>query len=362
VRGTGYDEAVAGELTGARLDALSTNVPTRVQHRSGAMWVVNRAGSLALGLDDADVDGIERGPDGLANGRLWRLDGWLRNRWGQDDPPNLSRRGSRLASLGVTGVTDASPDLTPDTVAMLAAADLPQRLVLLGAAQAVPGLELGPLKIVVADSALPGSAELAERIRASRPRAVAVHSVTRESLLLTLSVLEQIGAVRGDRIEHAAVAPSEAVEWIARLGVTVITQPSLPARRGGDYLDRVDAGDRDHLWPFRSLLDAGVPVGCSSDAPYGELDPWASIAAAVERRTPSGRAVAGAERVDACSALRGYLSSPHDPGGPACVLAAGARADLALLDRPLADALAKPADVHVVATVAGGQLVFSDLG
>jgi predicted amidohydrolase YtcJ len=76
------------------------------------------------------------------------------------------------------------------------------------------------------------------------------------------------------------VAPPEAVEAMARAGLAVVTQPSLLARRGDDYLDRVAADDLPFLWPYRSLLAAGVPVGCSSDAPYGDLDPWGSVAAA----------------------------------------------------------------------------------
>ena len=60
-------------------------------------------------------------------------------------------------------------------------------------------------------------------------RPVAVHCVTRAELVVTCAALEAAGVLtgdradRGDRIEHASVAPPELAEWMARLGVTVVT-------------------------------------------------------------------------------------------------------------------------------------------
>ena len=46
LRGTGYFESVAGDLDRDRLDLIRSDVPLRIQHRSGALWILN---SLALG-------------------------------------------------------------------------------------------------------------------------------------------------------------------------------------------------------------------------------------------------------------------------------------------------------------------------
>ncbi len=360
LRGVGYDESVAGELDRADLDDLRADVAVRVQHRSGSLWVVNSAGAQALQLDTATgVDGIERDGTGRATGRLWRLDPWLGARLPPAPAPELHVLSRQLAAFGITGVTDATPDLPERVISSLAAGALDQRVTLLGAdTEAIaPPLRCGPRKIVVADHALPTPDELRGQITACRPRAVAVHCVTRVALLLTLAVLADVGTCPGDRIEHAAIAPPEAVAMLARLGLTVVTQPSLVALRGDEYLDRVDADDQALLWPFRSLLDAGVPVGCASDAPYGSLDPWSTIRAAVRRGAPSGRAVAGHERVSARAALAGFLSGPADPGGPARQLRIGADADLVLLDRPLSDQLRNPHRDAVRMTVIRGHIV-----
>lgn len=356
IRGVGYHERVAGDLDRLDLDLLRAEVPVRVQHRSGALWMVNSVGVVLLGLDHVDVAGVERDGAGHATGRLWRLDGWLRERLGPMPEPDLGAVSDALAAHGITGVTDATADLGRSAVQLLTSGAIRQRLVLLGD----PASD-APRKLVVADHDLPGFDELADLVVGARPRAVAVHCVTRAALLLTLAVLSDVGVVTGDRIEHAAVAPPEAVELMRKLGVTVVTQPSLPALRGDDYLAGVEAVDQEHLWPFRSLLAAGVPVGCSSDAPYGDDDPWFAVRAAVSRRTPAGRPIAAQESVPAAAALRGYLTAPLGPGGVVRRVEVGCAADLAVLDAPLRDVLADPARERVLVTLIEGAMVYRDV-
>ncbi|WP_375482659.1 amidohydrolase family protein [uncultured Jatrophihabitans sp.] len=355
VRAVGFHESVAGELDRQVLDRIRCDVPVRVQHRSGALWVLNSSALRQVGLDrpvPGEPQGVERDSDGVATGRLWRCDAWLRQRVGPGPAPDVSAVSEELSSYGITGITDATPELDDSAVTLLRSSALRQRAVLLGD----PASD-APRKIVVSDHALPSPAELVALIERARPRPVAVHCVTRVALVLTLAALTELGTVPGDRIEHAAVVPPELRQVLARLALTVVTQPSLPALRGDRYLDDVDAVDREHLWPFASLLAAGVPVGCSSDAPYGSPDPWFAVASAVARRSASGRAVAPAERVAARTALRGYLTDPSDPGGAPRRVAVGAAADLVLLDGGLDDVLDDPHAGHVRYCVIDGEVV-----
>jgi len=66
VRAVGYHESVAGPLDRHVLDAMVPNRPVRVQHRSGAMWVLNSAAVQALGLDAVEVEGEVEVEVGLA--------------------------------------------------------------------------------------------------------------------------------------------------------------------------------------------------------------------------------------------------------------------------------------------------------
>ncbi|GAA2169104.1 amidohydrolase family protein [Actinomadura napierensis] len=362
VRGVGYTESVAGDLDAAGLDALRADVPVRIQHRSGALWMLNSAAAHEAGLASSHHPRIERDANGSPTGRLWRADDWLRTRIPAAHPPDLSAIGAELARYGITGVTDATPDLTAGTIAAFEKGALRQRVHLLGVpldarGPVHPRVTTGPYKVVLADSGLPSLDDLTGRIRQAhdRGRAVAVHCVTREALLLLLAALGTAGVRDGDRIEHAALVPAETIGELARLGLRVVTQPGFIADRGDDYLRDVPADEHDDLYRCRRLADAGVPVGLSSDAPYGPLDPWTVIGAAAHRRTRSGAVVGAGEAISARAALRSYLSRHGDPGGRVRRVRPGAAADLVLLHVPLAEALRGPDARAVRRTVIAGD-------
>lgn len=334
VRGVGYHESVAGPLDRALLDRLVPDRPARVQHRSGGQWTLN---TLALRELGAPVDG---------DGRLWRSDPRLRP--ADDLPPDLSRLGQELAELGVLAASDATPDLDSAAATALAAAGLPQQLRLLGApagwTAASPHVTVGPRKLLLGDEEDLDWQGLVADVRACHQagRPVAVHTVTRVSLVAVLTALEEVGPLRGDRLEHAAVVPPDLVPRLAALGLAVVTQPALAAQRGDDYLRDVDPDDRQCLWPYASLLAAGIEAAPSSDAPYGPLDPWTVLRQARDRVTPSGAVLREDERVPVERALAGLLSPLERPGGPPRRVAVGALADLVLLEAPLQEALRAP--------------------
>lgn len=369
IRGVGYSEDVAGLLDAAALDRLHPGRPVRIQHRSGVLWIVNTAGARALGLDCATHPGIERDHRSQPTGRLWHADNWLRRQLAPASPPDLRHIGARLAQLGITHVTDATPDLDYTAISAVSSAmvagDLPQHAQLLGAplGWAQPSgpraPTAGPFKIILTDSGLADLDGLTERIRAAHAadRAIGVHCVAREALVLLLAALDDAGPRPGDRIEHGALIPADLIGRLRDLGLTVVTQPGFLAQRGDDYLRDLPPAEHADLYRARSLLDAGVGCALSSDAPYGPLDPWKVIKAATDRSTPSAQIVGPAERLSPDQALAGYLREPADPGGTPRKVAVGARADLVLLRVPRAEALARPAADLVAATLISGSVV-----
>lgn len=361
LRVVGWDDESLGDLDRDRLDVLVGDVPVRVQQRSGALWVLNSAALAELDESHAP-EGAERDRAGRLTGKVWRADEWLRS--ADSGFPDLTDVGRQLASYGVTSVTDATPDLDPAALDVLAAAvesgALPQRLQVLGAPADFthPQITIGPWKIVVADHSLPSPDELAVTIAALHDghRAVAVHCVSRAALAITIAAFRSVGSLPGDRIEHCAVADAAALAELAALEVTVVTQPSLIARRGDDYLDRHQPDEHADLWRYRSLLDRGICTVASSDAPYGDPDPWATIRAARDRAAPSGRIVHAKEQVDVRIVLNGLWAPATDPAGPARRIAVGEAADLVLLSVPLDEALRNPSAEHVAAAIIGGHL------
>jgi predicted amidohydrolase YtcJ len=363
IRAVGWDDERLGDLDRDSLDALTGATPTRVQHRSGAMWALNSAALAELDVAAAP-GGAERDGSGRLTGKVWRGDEWLRS--DGRGFPDLTDVGRQLASYGVTSVTDATPDLDAAALAALVGAvesgAMPQRVHLLGAAAEFrhPQLTVGPQKIVVGDHALPLPDELAATIARAHDsgRAVAIHCVSRAALAVVIAALSTAEPIRGDRIEHVAVAGEAALPELRDLGVVVVTQPSLVARRGTDYLDRHGQDEHADLWRHRSLMLAGIPTVASSDAPYGDPDPWATIRSARDRRTADDRVLGEAEQVAAGETLAGLLAPVADPAGPPRRVVAGGPADLVLLDVPLAEALRDPSAGHVAATIAAGRLVY----
>lgn len=373
LRITGWYEHPAGAIDRRRLDVLTGPVPVRVQHRSGAMWVLNSAALRQADVDTCDMPGVERDLHGVPTGRLMRLDDWLRARLAtlargpsaDAFAAGLAEYAAEAALTGITGFTDATPgrdQADVDEYAKLAAAAVvPQRLMLM----APPGLRepgttritLGPQKLILDDATLPAIAELAATIanthRAGSP--CAIHCVTAAQLLVSIAALERAGPA-ADRIEHAGIVPPGCAQKLAQLGIAVITNPGFIADRGHDYLREISATERDWLYPCASLIEAGVDVAAGTDAPFGPADPWQCIAAAMTRRTAAGIVLGQSEQVSGVRALQLFLADPGSVTQTRTV-APGQPGDMCILRRPLRSVLAKPSAAEVLATIVGGRVM-----
>ncbi|MDQ1435349.1 MAG: hypothetical protein QOF59_2165 [Actinomycetota bacterium] len=349
VRAVGYHETVFGSLDRDVLDRLLPDIPARVQHRSGGLWILNSRALGAIAPDRlADVR-FERDDTGRPTGRLWRGDDLVR---ATNDLPAVTEIGTELAAAGVTSITDATATNDRETIVRLR--ELPQRVRVMGPlglqVEATARLELGEVKILLDDDALPDLDDTIGLVREAHEcgRAVAVHCVTLVQLRFAIEAF-RVAGVRADRIEHASVAPADAVDDLRALGLTVVTQPAFVATRGDQYVQDVDPRDIDALYPVASLLSAGVLTRGSSDAPYGPADPWEAMRAAIDRRTTRGNVVGRTQRIAPSRAFALF----GDPGA----VREGAEADLVLLAVPLHRGLVAPSRDNVVATIIGGEVV-----
>lgn len=384
LRGADYFESVAGDLDRDALDALCPDRPLRIQHRSGALWMLNSAALSRIGLDGSDPDptptGVDRDGTGRPTGRLFRVDEWLRARLPDRGTPDLGRVGRLLAACGVTGVTDATPSNDARTRAILRGARrdgaLPQRIRLMGGLELASlgddaGLTIGEHKRLLDEPALPGLDGLVAAIRSAHDqgRAIALHAVTRLELHFALAALDEAGAQAGDRIEHASVAPPETIETTRRLGLTIVTQPGFVFERGDAYRAHVDRDDQPHLYRLRSWVEADVPLAGGTDAPFGDPDPWQAMRAAVERRTRTGESLGASEALSPEAALA-LFAPPDATGRPAAsavrdALASGRApaprvgepADLCLLDASWSRVREDLARAHVAATFLAGERI-----
>lgn len=374
LRGRGLDDAALDRLpTDAELQAASPRSPVRLRHRSRHASLVSTGALRRLSHLPA-VMREGRAQQGLVAGReaeIGRALGPL--------PADVMAAGLRavereLLAHGLTTVADATPRTAREHVALRAlmrAGAFRVRVVGMrkraGAWPRNDRLRPGAVKLLVEegpDGMRPDASTLARRVaQAARAGAqVAIHCVGAATLVASLAAFAALPASmrrgRRHRLEHLAECPPPLVAEIARLGLSVVTNPAFVYWRGDVYRRETEGRAQAWLYRARSLVDAGIPLAGASDAPVVSPNPWVGIAAARTRRTRDGAVLGGGERLGAAAALSLFAE------GAAHVLAAdelgrlavGAPADLVIV---APDPRRAPADeVRVLCTIANGEVAW----
>jgi predicted amidohydrolase YtcJ len=116
---------------------------------------------------------------------------------------------------------------------------------------------------------------------------VAIHAIGDRANDLVLDIHEELiggGADPGRlRVEHMSVVNEDTIARMARLGVTASVQPAFLASEATWLEKRLGPERMSRAYPFRSLLEAGVPLLGGSDSPVELPDPETGITAAVDR-------------------------------------------------------------------------------
>ena len=125
-----------------------------------------------------------------------------------------------------------------------------------------------------------------------------------------LSVYEGLGKhPKGwcHRIEHFGLPDAQQLRRAAKIGVISAPQTIFLYALGGNFLEMLPDSFIPRTYPIRAMLDAGLIVALSSDAPVVEDDnPLVGMYAAVTRRTHDGRVIQEDEKITQAEALRGY--------------------------------------------------------
>ncbi|HEY1012639.1 MAG TPA: amidohydrolase, partial [Herpetosiphonaceae bacterium] len=166
------------------------------------------------------------------------------------------------------------------------------------------------------------------------------------------------------RIEHAQLLHPDDLPRFARLGVVASMQP-IHATSDMDIAERLWGRRCASAYAWRTLLDLGATLAFGSDAPIESWNPWLGIHAAVTRQRQDDTPPGGWHpelRLTLEEALWAYTAGPALASGELAdkgTLAAGKLADIAVLDRDLADTAAEALrDVTTDATVLGGNVVW----
>ncbi len=130
----------------------------------------------------------------------------------------------------------------------------------------------------------------------------------------------------GHRFEHVEMVDAAQAAKLGSWGVIASMQPNFDALWGGRtgmYAQRLGAERAERLNPLALLASHGVPLAFGSDSPVTDLDPWATVRAAANHRTPgsaiSARAAFAAATRGAWRAggVRDGITGTLTPGAPA---------------------------------------------
>jgi len=144
----------------------------------------------------------------------------------------------------------------------------------------------------------------------------------------------------GHRLEHLEMVTADQAAKLGAWGVIASVQPNFDALWGGRdgmYARRLGADRGSELNPLALLASQGVPLALGSDAPVTGIDPWASVRAAVNHRTP-GSAISA--RAAFAAATRGGWRAGGVRDGRIGILVPGAPASYAVWDAGTLDVTA----------------------
>ncbi len=418
VNGRGYNEAQLAErrhLTRADLDQASADRPIAVTRTCGHMIVANSAALVAAGITANTpnppggliVHDEHGGPTGLLQeSAMGLIEKIMPEPTAEEWARVLHAAMQHELSLGMTSSTD--PLVTPDILAVYMDLDAHDALDL--RINAIPirrpdgGKDTYPLPLrhesarlrvdsvkFFADGGLSGATaaisvpyketgtlgvlrfdteELIELMWEAHDSdfRIATHAIGDIAIEQVLGAYETIHARKHKpelrhRIEHLGLPSADHLRRAKALNLIAVPQTVFLPALGANFQRYLPDEFIPRCYPVRAMLDAGLTVALSSDAPVVPDDnPLLGMKAAIDRKAPNGQPIAPEQAITAYEALYGYTmggaiasGDQHNRGS----ISPGKWADLTILS---GDPLATEPDgllgLKALRTYVGGKLAY----
>ncbi len=406
LRGYGYDEFFLDEKRHPNrhdLDAIATDRPVILRHRTGHAAVLNSAALRQTGLHTQftppNGGNIERDARGEPTGVVYELESFLRTVMpplpSEDFQAGLRQVNHALLRHGVCSFHDASAGNTLEAIERFSTLRAngvirPHATVMVGIeafsqanqtdlaafkqiGQHPAQARLGSIKIMLHESRgelYPPPDELAEMVWQVHRHGfqVAIHAVEEAPVCAALDAIRQAQErlPRRDhrhRIEHCTLCPLPLLDLMAETGCAVVMQPGFVHFYGDKYAAEVDPEVHAWLYRAKSFRDHNIPVIGSSDCPIAPQAPLAAIQAAVTRQSRTGTPLNPAERLSCLEATGLFTHAAAWVGfeeNRAGSISPGLRADVVILD---SDVTRLPSEAigsaRVHTTIIDGRIVYS---
>jgi len=197
---------------------------------------------------------------------------------------------------------------------------------------------------------------------------IAIHAQGDVGISDTLDAFEAVLGPKSDnplrhRIEHAGCLYPGLLKRAVDMNIAASVQPVFFSELGDGYLEAFGPDLAHQLYPFKSMLNAGMKIGGSSDCPVSNLDPRIGLRDAVIRRCPSGEIIGPQETLTMEEAIRlytqgsAYLSFDENRNGS---IEIGKRADFTVMAAdPRRVSPEEVPQIPISMTVVGGEIVYA---
>jgi predicted amidohydrolase YtcJ len=140
---------------------------------------------------------------------------------------------------------------------------------------------------------------------------LAVHAIGDAALNVVMDILEEAQRAhpRQDprhRIEHLSSATDDQLKRAASLGLVGVPQGRFISELGDGVIRAVGQDRVRYTYRVKGLLDVGMEIPASTDAPVVDANPLLNIHDLVNRRTASGAEFGPEERISVAQAVRAY--------------------------------------------------------
>lgn len=422
IEGWGYDE---GKLFEGRtptrwdLDKATADIPIVLTRTCTHIAVVNSKVLELIGItkNTPDPPGgkIDRDENGEPNGILREhakelVEQIMPAKSLEENAASLAELSSSLLSHGITAITDLASRTVPtdyfDIYTTAVETGLKQRTVLYYLWEDVKDLlvldpdvlkrehqiHIGGIKLF-SDGSVSGKTAWVNPPFLGEDKNFGIQTTTKEELLAAAKAAEQnqiqlVVHAMGEqaielivdtfygkkgwledapsiRIEHAAMPTPRTIKRAADTGIAVVTQPIFLFAEIESYYNNLGPERTKQTYPIQSMLQAGIKMAFSSDAPAtawaDPANPFIGIKSAVTRFAYDGSDTGQEQRIDVTTAIMLYTKLAQEITRIPSVgqLAVGYHADFIVLDKDILEISLDQIDtIRIHQTYMSGDLVY----